>query len=323
MSKISIVTRGVSFCLAAALAVSGLSGCSSESRSEVGSGSQEELQSEELAGYNHNEDEHSNLGSWGRAMGSVLLIMNEGSPYYFGGYEATEANQKAAAEILEQSWSVTDRSELLSQIRILTETGARKDFRQEAREMNRMSKKELKRAMKQLSGSLLVHYELIEYNWDKWQKKSLLAWDLCRVSHLAQWGYIAGYLSRDEAQAVLEPAAKKLQKNFSGWDDVQNNWLDGYAYYANIDMSQAGNNYEKRKQVYEQIKEEQAEKGLLYDDALFREEVIALEQVSYSQLWKELEQSGNEKSSDKKKNKKSGKTQEESSDKSGSEDNKE
>ena len=40
------------------------------------------------------EDKNSNLGQWGRAMGSVLIAINEGNVYYFGGYEPTDGNQK-------------------------------------------------------------------------------------------------------------------------------------------------------------------------------------------------------------------------------------
>ena len=83
------------------------------------------------------EDKNSNLGQWGRAMGSVLIAINEGNVYYFGGYEPTDGNQKAAAAILNAL----------------------------------MSAKELKTAMKQLSGDMKVHYEMIRYNWKTWRKE--------------------------------------------------------------------------------------------------------------------------------------------------------
>ncbi len=273
------------FCLAAALLVAGFTGCERKAEVEDAASQQEEEQPLEV--HDFNEDENSNLGAWGRAMGSVLISMNEGNPYYFGGYEANQANQEAAVNILEKSWSVKDRSQLLEQIQQLLDTGARKEFIREAREMNRMSPRELKKAMKQLSGDLLIHYKLVQYNWKTWKKKGLLAWDMCRVSHLAQWGYIAGYLNREEAQAVIEPAAARLHDRFTDWDEVQNNWLDGYALYGNIDRKQAGNDYEKRLQVYEELRQAQPEEGALYDDRLFQEEIVPISSVSYQDLIKE------------------------------------
>lgn len=236
-----------------------------------------------------NEDPNSNLGAWGRAMGSVLISMNEGDPYYFGGYQVSEGNQKAAARILEQSWQIHNRKELLTQIKVLTDTGYRTEYLKEAKEMRSMSKKKLKIAMKQFVGGVKIHYEMVQYNWDTWKKKGLIAWDMCRVSHLAQWGYVAGYLNVREAQAVIQPAAELLQKNFKSWDEVQTNWLDGYALYASIDISQAGNDYEKRKAIYDQLKIAQTENGTLYDDTMFQNPIQPLNDTSYQALWLELE----------------------------------
>lgn len=235
------------------------------------------------------EDPESNLGQWGRAMGSVLISMNEGNVYYFGGYEATEGNKKAAARILEQSWEIKNRTDLLLQIQNLLQTGSRKEYLEEAKEMRGMSKKALKTALKQLSGETLTHYEMVQYNWDKWKKKGLLAWDLCRVSHLVQWGYVAGYLEIAEAQVLIQPAAEKLKNKFTSWDDVQQNWLDGYALFASVDArNPVGTDYEKRQKVYESLKAAQDEDGILYDDSLFQTEIISLTGIDAKILFQEI-----------------------------------
>lgn len=235
------------------------------------------------------EDTSSNLGHWGRAMGSVLIAINEGDVYYFGGYEQTDGNKEAAVRILKQSWNITDRTELLVQIQNLLTTGSRKEYHKEASEMKAMSKKELKTALKQLSGDTLTHYNMVQYNWKKWKKKGLLAWDMCRVSHLAQWGYVAGYVTIEEAQTLIEPAAQNLAKKFDNWDDVQQNWLDGYALYANIDAENpAGTDYEVRLKKYEELKENQNKDQLLYDDSLFTAEIVPLSGVSADAILAEV-----------------------------------
>ena len=223
------------------------------------------------------EDPSANLGQWGRAMGSVLIAMNEGDVYYFGGYEQTDGNKEAAARILEQSWKITDRATLLVQIQKLLTTGDRKEYRKEAAEMKAMSKKQLQTALKQLSGDTLTHYTMVQYNCNNWKKKGLLAWDMCRVSHLAQWGYVAGYITIEEAQALIEPAAQQLAKKFDNWEDVQQNWLDGYALYAAIDAENpTGTDYEVRLKKYEELKEAQNKEKKLYDDSLFTEGIVPL-----------------------------------------------
>lgn len=269
-----------------ALSCSGATGCSKQADSPV---KKAEVTPEPTpVVIDKNEDENSNLGHWGRAMGSVLLYLNDGNPYYFGGYEATESNREGAVRVLSESWGIESREDLLKQIKSLLQEGDRASYLKEAKEMNALSKKQLKTAMAQLSGSLLNHYKTIKYNWKNWEKKGLLAWDMCRISHLAQWGYIADYVSLEEAQALLEPAAKRLRKNFDNWDDVQNNWLDGYCLFANVDRKAAGNDYINRKTIYETIKEEQPENNILYDDTLFTQEIIPLNGVSYKEIMKEI-----------------------------------
>ncbi|MDD7404113.1 MAG: DUF1266 domain-containing protein [Butyribacter sp.] len=237
---------------------------------------------------NQEEETASNLGLWTRAMGSVLIYINDGNPYYFGGYQTTEDNKEAAVRILSQSWNINSRKDLLKQIKILLVQGDRKEYVKEAKEMKSMSKKKLKTAMKQLSGDILIHYETVQYNWKKWKKKGLLAWDMCRISHLVQWGYVAGYLTVREAQALIEPAAKRLQKNFKSWEEVQNNWLDGYCLYADVDRTADGNEYVNRKTVYEKLRDNQTKKNLLYDDKLFTDEIIPLSDISYQTILEEI-----------------------------------
>ena len=175
----------------------------------------------------------------------------------------------------------------MAQIQFLLKTGSRKNFYEEAKAMEQMSEKELKRAMKQLSGDLLIHYQMVQYNWETWQKKGLLAWDMCRISHLAQWGYIAGYVDGKEAQALIEPAAKKLKEKFTSWDEVQNNWLDGYCLFADIDREASHSDYTNRLAIYEKLKAEQSEGDLLYDDSLFTAEILPVSGVSWQELLKE------------------------------------
>jgi len=298
--KNNCLMHGKKFLLSIAVLcmLAGMTGCSQKEEKEP-----ENSQTEaNKATVDYNEDETSNLGPWARAMGSVLIYLNDGNPYYFGGYQITEDNTAAAGNILSGSWNINNRLDLLKQINTLLKTGDRTDYRKEAKEMNAMSKKQLKRAMKQLSGDLLIHYQMIQYNWEKWQKNGLLAWDMCRVSHLVQWGYVAGYLNREEAQALIEPAAVKLKQHFKSWEEVQNNWMDGFCLFANVDKDAANTDYTNRKALYQKLLEGQDMNHPLYDDGLFTEEIIPVAGTAYQTILGELGEE--EKSSERQKNKK-------------------
>lgn len=285
----SRIVRGALTALCICSLTAGLSGCSNPPEKE---GVEKQDEPKEVVDYN--EDENSNLGPWARAMGSVLILLNDGNPYYFGGYQITEDNKNGAANILSASWGIESRRDLLVQVQGLLDAGDRIAYRKEAKEMDAMSKKQLRTAMKQLSGDLLTHYQMVQYNWEKWGAKGLIAWDMCRISHLVQWGYVAGYLDRGEAQALIEPAARRLQKDFTSWEEVQNNWLDGFCLFAGIDPKASETDYTNRKGLYERLlkNEEGHKEKLLYDDSLFTEEITVIPDVSYKAILKEAKEEG-------------------------------
>lgn len=281
MNKIRFQKWGIYFCVAV-LCAGIFTGCDQKENKVV-----KETAAPAKTPVKNPEDTKSNLGAWTRAMGSVLIELNEGDPYIFGGYEKSENNKAGAIKILKSTWNIDSKKSLLKQVRKLLKTGDRTSYRAEAKEMKRMSKKNLKIAMKQLSGEYLYHYQMVQYNWKTWGNKGLLAWDMCRISHLAQWGYIADYLTLEEAQGMMEPAIKKVKENFSSWEEVQNNWLDGYCLFAGIDRKAKNTDYTNRKSIYEKLKEEQEEGKLLYDDALFQQPLKGISGVSYSSIMKE------------------------------------
>ena len=128
--------RFLAFGLAVSLTVTGITGCTSKQADTAGSEEAAQSTAKEQVLKGHNENEASNLGAWGRAMGAVLISINDGSPYYFGGYDTTDANAKAAKSILRSSWNISNRKQLLKQIDVLYNTGNRTDYKREAHEQN-------------------------------------------------------------------------------------------------------------------------------------------------------------------------------------------
>lgn len=281
----------ITWIMTGCLVIGNLTGCTNRTDTSTSDGVVSSDQKTQISQQtvDHNENEDSNLGAWGRAMGAVLISMNDGNPYYFGGYETTEANKKAAKNILKTSWNISNRKDLLKQIDYLLITGNRTDYRREAKGLKALSPKKKKKALKQVSGPLKIHYDNLQYISDTWGKRGLLAWDLCRISHLVQWGYIADYINLDEAQALLEPAAQKIKKEFDNWNDVVYNWLDGYAYSNSIQIrSIEKTDYTNRREIYEKLVNDQTDRDPLYDDNLFHEDIISLGTVTYKNLMNEI-----------------------------------
>jgi antirestriction protein len=93
------------------------------------------------------------------------------------------------------------------------------------------------------------------------------------MMHLAGWGYLAGYLELEEAYILATPIAYALQDTFSSWDEATENYMDGYAYWSRTDISQENTDYHRRIQIYEDLKAEQEQNGMLFNPDVWTQPV--------------------------------------------------
>lgn len=63
------------------------------------------------------------------------------------------------------------------------------------------------------------------------------------MANLAQWGYVAGYVTYEESLALVEPAAQMAAETFTSWDEFYLNYLDGYNWWARNDVYTAKEEY--------------------------------------------------------------------------------
>ena len=118
-------------------------------------------------------------------------------------------------------------------------------------------------------------WEYTEYVDEKWGDRGIMAWDLFRMSNLVQWGYTAGYVTYEEALALLEPAAMLLCESFSSWDEAYENYLDGYNWWARNNVLNQDIWETQRGKIYLEMKADPAI-GAIFDDTLFQTGVIGL-----------------------------------------------
>jgi hypothetical protein len=59
--------------------------------------------------------------------------------------------------------------------------------------------------------------------------KARIGWNNTRLISLARWGYAAGYLQEDETWSLILPAAGRLQKSFSSWQELGQVYLEASA----------------------------------------------------------------------------------------------
>lgn len=221
----------------------------------------------------------TNLEAWAKPMGALLSLLSEGDPATFGGWpRCSHPNSRKTGlvepvqlcrDILREDWSIDGREALLAEIEDIRAGANNQAFLENARKVKDMTAAQAKAYAR---GNEVDKYMWPQTRalWKKWgSKKGIAAWDLCRSSDLAQWGYTAGYLTYDEAMDIVSASARELCKTFSSWDEVYENCADGYYWCARENMtdtdvweSEFGMTYQAMKSTLE-LKE-------IFDDGLFK-----------------------------------------------------
>ena len=179
----------------------------------------------------------SNLEAWAVAMGAIRGVLDEQDPSRFGQTPRTAGARESFRESLASAWGVKGREELMELIARMTAHGHNDSFQEAAAVALSLSETDL--------GDLIaISGETDRYMWpytkylaEKWGDKGILAWDLSRMANLAQWGYMAGYLTYGEALEQVRPAAELARETFASWEEFYENYLEGYAWWARIDVA--------------------------------------------------------------------------------------
>ncbi|NRT29264.1 hypothetical protein B0I68_002869 [Clostridium beijerinckii] len=66
----------------------------------------------------------------------------------------------------------------------------------------------------------------------KIEKQGILAWDLCRVCNVAGWGFLAQYITYEEAIQISVDACEILQASYTSWDDMMESYFLGLWYWC-------------------------------------------------------------------------------------------
>ncbi|MDR1571513.1 MAG: DUF1266 domain-containing protein, partial [Clostridiales Family XIII bacterium] len=147
-------------------------------------------------------------------------------------------------------------------------------FAEEADFIRSLSDAEYREFLSGAAGMDVYMWPFVKALGEKWGDKGIKAWDWFRMMHIASWGYVAGYLELSEVYAFAEPIAEKLRSTFSSWDEATENYMDGYAYWSRTDVSEPDTQYERRLQIYDDLKAAQEKDGLLFDPSVWKQGTV-------------------------------------------------
>jgi hypothetical protein len=194
--------------------------------------------------------------AWALATTAIMFELNGARHDLLGGAVAFPGEVESAMRLLSQWWGVDTRDELLGELKWLQFEGHRADFEALGRVVDAMSEEQFKAAEAAIMADpqQLYSLQVVRKNHRSLGEQGILGWDLVRFIALCRWGFLAGYLSQQEAWDRIMPAARRLQETFRSWDDLQSNYLIGREYWS---LEQTQKNGERYRSIFERLSHEQ------------------------------------------------------------------
>jgi len=174
-----------------------------------------------------------------------------------GGCDRSPKEIKAWQDSLAKWWNTHNREELLETLSWIEDGGHRRQFDEIAQDLSAASPAQLVHIRRQVEDNPSVSnkVEIVLTHQREFGAKSITAWDYSRYVSLCGWGYIAGYLTEDEAWQRIMPAARLLQRTFTSWEELGKNHVVGREFWS---LKQTQKNGDQTRQCFEKLKTDPA-----------------------------------------------------------------
>jgi hypothetical protein len=206
--------------------------------------------------------------AWAIGCSAILASASDGyDAHEFGMFVKNDRNARIARTgILPESWDIHSKDELIATIERMTDGGHSKSFEQTYDLISSLTDLGYEKMLEPMSAAEKDRMALTKTLGDKWGTQRIKAWDWFRMIHLVGWGYIAGYLELQEAYDYMDPIIDRLRGTFSSWNEAADNYMDGFAWWSQTDVSKPGTEYQRRLEVYEAIKDDTS----LFDPSVWK-----------------------------------------------------
>lgn len=161
-----------------------------------------------------------------------------------------------AAQALADSWGVEDAAGLMERADGLINEGHNGDAMEFLNEFGGKEAADRTALETSLEGedeetrnSVLAAYDA----WSAYGDAGISAWDLSRVGTIMGYGYASGYCTYEEAMDKSLEAAKKAQESFASWEDFNQSYLYGYAYWSGESLADPDSSAAQRAGIVETL----------------------------------------------------------------------
>lgn len=186
--------------------------------------------------YNSITERHTSYQQeWALAISAILKKINNNYFDVLGGIPFPNERYISSCESgMHGGWSIYDRENALDAIAYLRDEGQRAEFNYYAGIINELTDIEFEELLNNnaLDKKLVRKLQFVKEHYQSLGDKSLLGWDYCRLMEVAEKSFTLGYITAEEAWAEIIPAAQVVQKTFSSWEDLGNNYMLGRLYWS-------------------------------------------------------------------------------------------
>ncbi|MFV0305626.1 MAG: DUF1266 domain-containing protein [Moheibacter sp.] len=190
--------------------------------------------------------EHQMVYAW--ALNAILNYENSVSNFIFSGEEKNALYKSEYRKALVKWWDIKSGIDLKSSIEALQNGQMHNQaFLNDYKDFFNFTEEDLKVYLNKNKEYNAID-NLVWSKKEQLQDKGIIAWDLVRAIGLVGWGYQADYLTDNEAYDYCLSISKKVQNNFSSYEEMAGNYLVGYFFWT---MDEAA--YNERKEIANDI----------------------------------------------------------------------
>jgi hypothetical protein len=224
------------------LVLGGFASSTSNSRTETGNRTYEKTP----ARTNNTQSEIALQHAWALGCAAVLTERNCDPHNMLGTSYKSPKSIEDHRSFLVDTWDIKNRDNLLESLLWIDNGGNRKEFKRWGEKVQSLRNEEYDKLLTEHQGDdkTLNRIKVAAAYYTALGDKSLLGWDYSRYICLCRWGYMAEYLSEEEAWQKIMPVAKLLQNTFDSWQDLGQNYLIGRLFWSYEETKQGGYNYE-------------------------------------------------------------------------------
>jgi hypothetical protein len=182
------------------------------------------------------------IRGWALGCAAVLTERNHDSHALLGGCGLSGRDIKEKTQILSEAWGIDSREDLFDRLACIEGGGHRVKFQMWGAYTSSLSEEEYREVLNSDQSDADTRQQMMiarKYYKDLGDK-SLYGWDYSRYIRLCRWGYVAGYITEDEAWNQIIPVARTLQRKFDSWRDLGRNYLIGRRFWSGQETERSG-----------------------------------------------------------------------------------